>query len=222
MNIEILRDLKTFGQLEMESPSEVEGQVAYAEIGVSVIAFTQRDGYLHLLEFLVHPSLDLEDHLFPGFVFPHDIHEAVISGQFLTVDADDQIAPLQPGCIGRPVVHQTVYIIDARGRRVPISISTEDGSVGTKGMITSLVETDLKKWTEATIVYACGPLAMLRTITEFSVRTGCTCWISLEERMACGVGACFGCVVLTVEGYKRVCKEGPVFDANEIVWDHHG
>lgn len=117
--------------------------------------------------------------------------------------------------------HDLVGLSELQAAGLPISVSTEDGSVGTKGMITSLVEAGLKKWTRETIFYACGPLAMLRTMTEFSFRTGCTCWMNLEERMACGVGACLGCVVLTLEGYKRVCKEGPVFEAKEIVWDRH-
>jgi NAD(P)H-flavin reductase len=59
---------------------------------------------------------------------------------------------------------------------------------------------------------------MLKAVSAVSVSKGITAYISMEEHMACGLGACLGCVVKTTGGYKRVCKEGPVFNAEEIVW----
>jgi len=114
-----------------------------------------------------------------------------------------------------------VGLSELQQKKAPIMVSTEDGSVGTKGVITSALEARLKEWSPQTTLYACGPPAMLRTVAEFSVRTGYVCWMNLEERMACGVGACLGCVVSTLDGYKRVCKEGPVFEAKEIMWDRY-
>ena len=68
------------------------------------------------------------------------------------------------------------------------------------------------------VIYACGPRPLLKKIAAFSTARSVKAYVSLEEHMACGIGACLGCVVRTKEGYKRVCKEGPVFEAGEIEW----
>jgi len=73
------------------------------------------------------------------------------------------------------------------------------------------------------MVCACGPMVMLRGVAEIARQAGVPCQISLEERMACGVGACLGCAVLVnredgTQGYKHVCKNGPVFNAEEVVF----
>ena len=76
---------------------------------------------------------------------------------------------------------------------------------------------------EADIIYACGPTPMLRAIKQYAEEKGITCYISLEERMACGIGACLGCVCKTKEkdahsnvNNKRICKDGPVFLSTEV------
>ena len=99
-------------------------------------------------------------------------------------------------------------------------ISTEDGSVGVKGNVLDAVRTC---GLEADIIYACGPTPMLRAIKQYAEEKGVTCYISLEERMACGIGACLGCVCKTKEkdahsnvNNKRICKDGPVFLSTEV------
>ncbi len=103
-----------------------------------------------------------------------------------------------------------------------IRIATDDGSRGFKGPVTGLFAGDLKHYPpERTVIYACGPHAMLKKMSELLERLPIPCQVSVEERMACGVGACLGCVIEAKgagKPYKRVCKEGPVFDLNEIVW----
>ena len=105
-----------------------------------------------------------------------------------------------------------------------VSISTEDGSEGCKGVVTCLLndllcssDTDAK--TRSTI-YACGPVGMLKAVSRIAHDRRIPCQVSLEERMACGVGACLGCPVKvrTAHTYKMVCKDGPVFNAEEIAW----
>ena len=99
-------------------------------------------------------------------------------------------------------------------------IATEDGSVGTKGNVLDAVrETSVT----ADVVCACGPMPMLRAVKKFAQEQGIPAYISLEERMACGVGACLGCVTKTVKTDShshvrnaRICTEGPVFDAEEV------
>jgi dihydroorotate dehydrogenase electron transfer subunit len=67
-------------------------------------------------------------------------------------------------------------------------------------------------------LYACGPEPMLHALSKVVAGKGMQCYVSLEEYMACGMGACLGCVTATTSGYKRVCKEGPVFSIEEMVW----
>lgn len=101
-----------------------------------------------------------------------------------------------------------------------VHISTEDGSVGTKGNVMDAVE---QEGLEADVIYACGPTPMLRAIKKYAEDRGIECYISLEERMACGIGACLGCVCRTKEtdphsnvNNKRICKDGPVFLSTEV------
>lgn len=99
-------------------------------------------------------------------------------------------------------------------------ISTEDGSVGTKGNVMDIVR---EKNLQADIIYACGPTPMLRAIKNYAEENKIECYISLEERMACGIGACLGCVCKSKEkdhhsnvNNKRICKDGPVFLSTEV------
>ena len=101
-----------------------------------------------------------------------------------------------------------------------VFVATEDGSFGTKGNVLNAVS-DCKL--TADVICACGPMPMLRAIKQYAFENGITAYISLEERMACGVGACLGCVCKTVNkddhskvNNARVCTEGPVFDATEV------
>ena len=102
-----------------------------------------------------------------------------------------------------------------------VTISTNDGSKGFKGRVTKLLENILSDRLieeERPMFYACGPRPMLREVSRLSKEYKIPAQISLEEHMACGIGACFGCAVETREGFKRACREGPVFNAAEIVW----
>ena len=99
-------------------------------------------------------------------------------------------------------------------------ISTEDGSVGTKGNVMHAIAENAL---EADIIYACGPTPMLRAIKNYAEENGIECYISLEERMACGIGACLACVCKSKEKdhhsnvhNKRICKDGPVFLSTEV------
>ena len=98
--------------------------------------------------------------------------------------------------------------------------ATEDGSAGTKGNVMDAIAANQL---EADMIYACGPMPMLRAIKEYAQMHNIKAYISLEERMACGVGACLGCVAKTkhVDHHShvnnaRICTDGPVFDAQEV------
>jgi len=118
-----------------------------------------------------------------------------------------------------------------------VHTSTDDGTKGYNGFVSKLFEKVLRttnheprlsaavrrRWTKAEItIYACGPHPMLRSIAEISKKRKIECQVLLEEKMACGIGACLGCAVKVTGkglGYKLACKDGPVFDAGEIVWE---
>jgi len=103
-----------------------------------------------------------------------------------------------------------------------VIIATEDGSVGTKGFVTDAIrENDI----EAGMLYSCGPIPMLKGVAKLAEESGIPAQVSLEERMACGIGACLGCITKSKEkdahtnvNNKRICKEGPVFFASELNW----
>jgi|LFRM01.2.fsa_nt_gb dihydroorotate dehydrogenase electron transfer subunit len=98
-----------------------------------------------------------------------------------------------------------------------VEIATEDGSVGFRGVVTTLLE---KHLSSEDAVYACGPRPMLSALKDACQQAGAPLQVSLEERMGCGIGACLGCACPTPNGYVRVCTEGPVFWAEEV--DLHG
>ncbi|MFA5410690.1 MAG: dihydroorotate dehydrogenase electron transfer subunit [Candidatus Omnitrophota bacterium] len=112
-----------------------------------------------------------------------------------------------------------------------VKIATDDGSEGLSGKVTDLLKGFLGAAEDGrvrsvakpllrgrTAIYACGPRPMLKEISNIAKKYKITAQISLEEHMACGIGACLGCVVKTKKGFLRVCKEGPVFDSEEIIW----
>ena len=112
------------------------------------------------------------------------------------------------------------FLAEEIGKYAGLAVATEDGSVGTKGTVLDAIKAQGLK---ADIIYACGPTPMLRALKEYAAKEGIECWISLEERMACGVGACLGCVCHSKDvdehsnvRNKRVCKDGPVFLADEV------
>ncbi len=97
-----------------------------------------------------------------------------------------------------------------------LTIATEDGSLGVKG---NALEALCSKYQgdPPMPIYACGPKQMLMAVSRWALDKGLPCYISLEEHMACGVGACLSCVVETREGLKGICKDGPIFSAGEII-----
>ena len=112
------------------------------------------------------------------------------------------------------------YLVDDLSANAKVFIATEDGSTGTKGNVLDAIKAnDLV----ADIIFACGPTPMLKAIKEYALANNIECYISMEERMACGVGACLACICQTKEkdnhsnvNNKRICKDGPVFLSTEV------
>ncbi len=102
----------------------------------------------------------------------------------------------------------------------PVYIATEDGSRGTRGNVLDCIR---ENRLTADVIFACGPTPMLRAVKAYAAKEGIECWISMEERMACGIGACLACVCQSKEidshsqvNNMRICKEGPVFLADAV------
>lgn len=113
-----------------------------------------------------------------------------------------------------------LFLTDELSGNGSFYVATEDGSAGTKGNVLDAIK---ENQLDADVIFACGPTPMLRAIKTYAKEHDIECWISMEERMACGIGACLGCVCKTKEvddhsnvNNKRICKEGPVFLADDI------
>ena len=113
-----------------------------------------------------------------------------------------------------------MFLKDEFEKTGSVFAATEDGSFGTKGNVLDAIrENGLK----GDVIFACGPTPMLRALKNWAAQEGIECYLSLEERMACGIGACLACVCQSKEvdehshvHNKRICKEGPVFRAEEV------
>jgi len=102
-----------------------------------------------------------------------------------------------------------------------LQVATDDGSEGTAGFVTELLERELAAEAAAR-VYACGPTPMMQRAAEITEAAGLPCTVSLENRMACGFGVCLGCAVPrsdSEQGYHLVCRDGPVFESGELSWE---
>jgi len=93
--------------------------------------------------------------------------------------------------------------------------TTDDGSAGKKGPVTEILP-EYMEWADQ--VFACGPRAMLERMASLPAAGSASVQVSLEVRMGCGSGACYGCSIKTLNGMRRVCREGPVFDIKDIIW----
>lgn len=106
-----------------------------------------------------------------------------------------------------------------------VRVATDDGALGVKGLVTVALDAWLAKESKAMPeFFACGPNAMLKAVGDRAMSGGWKAWLSMDRNMGCGVGACLTCVqkIRTAEGgwtWKRCCKEGPVFEAGEVVWE---
>jgi dihydroorotate dehydrogenase electron transfer subunit len=144
--------------------------------------------------------------------------------------------------VGGKTRHDVLCLTDLRKAGATLHVATEDGSLGHQGLVTDLLEAYLRSTVDGlrSTIYACGPHPMLHAVAQIAERFHIPCQASLEADMACGFGACMGCVIpvhssgFTVQGpdqtmnhepstmnersYKLCCKDGPVFDAREIAW----
>ena len=159
-----------------------------------------------------------------GNGFPLEGDKAIVIGGGIGVPPMLELAKQLPGTVTAVMGYRnddmflTEEFTDVASELI---IATDDGSVGVHGtVVDAMKENELN----ADVIYACGPKPMLRGVAEYAKEHGIKCYVSMEERMACGVGACLGCVCQSTEkddhshvNNKRVCKDGPVFLSTEVV-----
>jgi dihydroorotate dehydrogenase electron transfer subunit len=120
---------------------------------------------------------------------------------------------------GARTAEQLLCVEDFQRLGVELRLATDDGSRGHHGLVTDLLQSAIRN-PQSAMIYTCGPHAMMREVARLCDAHGVPCQAALEAPMPCGFGVCMGCVVKTTDGrYRRVCKEGSVFDANEVVWE---
>lgn len=166
-----------------------------------------------------------------GFDLPRPEHIPLIVGGGIGIAplcflAQKLGALLVPIMMGAASAKEVIPVGDMDIGLKDISIATDDGSKGHHGVVTDLlrVHLDEESMGEQPFVYACGPSPMLRKVAEMTM-DGTPCQVSLEAAMACGLGACQGCVVKAApeeeKTWYHVCKEGPVFHVGQIDWLTH-
>lgn len=134
------------------------------------------------------------------------------------------VFPLAASLAKKPIIvyggknrDELVMLDDLKLAYAGLHPATEDGSYGTRGTVMDLLKSlDID---DRHLLYACGPRGMLKAVAEFALERGLEGYASLEEKMACGMGACLGCAVKTAGGVKEVCVDGPVFRLDEVIWE---
>ena len=189
------------------------------------------DGELTLIYKVVGKGTDLMSQMAEGTQL--DVLTGLGNG--FNIDHECNKPLLVGGGVGVPPLYRLTRDLIARGKDVTVVlgfnteseifyaekfeeagakviIATADGSVGIKGFVTNAIA---ESGVEADYFYSCGPLPMLKALCQSLEIDG---EVSLEERMGCGFGICMGCSIQTTKGAKRVCKEGPVFKKEEVIW----
>ncbi len=126
--------------------------------------------------------------------------------------------------IGARTKNAVLCVNEFKKNKVLVHVSTNDGSMGMKGLVTDVIERELKKTGARPTFYACGPTPMLRAVAELAMRYGLPSEVSLEETMGCGTGVCLSCVcdVHSENGgssQRMICRHGPVFAGDQVQWD---
>ncbi|MFC1596128.1 dihydroorotate dehydrogenase electron transfer subunit [Candidatus Margulisiibacteriota bacterium] len=141
-----------------------------------------------------------------------------LAEDIIATRADDMVMVLLGGRTQADILCEQ----DFRALGCEVSIATDDGSYGQRGLVTDLLLSFQKSrvsMPDAQIfMYTCGPKPMMAAVAKIAKESGTLCQVSLEETMGCGLGGCVCCVCETKDGYKKICAEGPVFSAEEIVW----
>lgn len=203
----------------------------YLRRPISINRYFPKEQTLHLLYNIAGEGTEILSQLKPG----NELDILVGLGNGFSIPSDIRCPLLLGGGIGAAPLHQLAYDLISNGKMpqvilgyntseeswgierelseigVPAYVATIDGSLGIKGFVTDVIR---EKNIQFDYFYACGPLPMLKALSSLPVDGE----LSLECRMGCGFGACMCCSLETNNGNKRICKDGPVFKKNELIW----
>jgi dihydroorotate dehydrogenase electron transfer subunit len=172
-------------------------------------------------------QMDVLGPLGRGFVHNTDHQHYLVGGGIgiapLLFLAKQMLKKIEPSAIkvllgARTKDEIATLVDDFESMGLGVQAATEDGSLGKQGLVTDLM-VSLQNENPA-MVYACGPYPMLKAVVSVCREKSWECQVSLETLMACGLAACLGCAILRADmnGYVHVCKDGPVFDADDVAW----
>lgn len=197
---------------------------------VDVVVAAHGPGTQWISELRAHDEVDIVGPLGRAFPLPKEPVPCVLVG------GGYGSAPLfwlaealrERGChvevvLGAATESRLFGVVEARRFADGVTVTTDDGSLGTKGWVSDVLPEVIRR-TGAAVVYGCGPMGMLRSITEVATAEGAVAQVAVEESMACGVGVCMTCVlpVADKDGVTRMvrsCVEGPVFRGDRVRWD---
>lgn len=180
------------------------------------------DGTRKLATLVAGDKLNLVLPLGNGFSDPNDNQKSL-----LLVGGGVGVAPLlELGNYLKQKGFQPTFLLGARSgkdllqmehyeRVGRVLVTTEDGTLGEKGFVTNHSALTKEKFDK---IYSCGPTPMMKAVAAFAAKNGIDCEVSLENKMACGLGACLCCVTETKVGHKCVCSDGPVFNIKDLTW----
>jgi dihydroorotate dehydrogenase electron transfer subunit len=216
----------------LRRPFSIAGASRQGAVGgtIDIVVDTHGPGSAWLTGVEIHDVIDVIGPLGTGFPVPQRRVSCLLVGGGYGVAPlfylGDQLVRrgLRVDMIVGAATHDRMLgTIDAKRLSASVTFTTEDGSYGTAGRVTDVLE-EVAAATRAGVVYACGPNAMLRAVSERCQRLGLPVQVAVEERMACGIGVCFTCVI-PMRGrdggvrMKRACVNGPVFNGAQVAWD---
>ena len=197
---------------------------------VDVVVAARGPGTRWLTDMSAHSEVNIIGPLGRGFPLPTDpVPCVLVGGGYGSAPLFWLAAALQErGChvemvLGAATEDRLFGVVEARRGADGVTVTTDDGSMGIKGWVSAVLP-DVIDRSRADVVYGCGPMAMLKTITDIATAHGAVAQVAVEESMACGIGVCMTCVMPVIgnDGLTRMvrsCVEGPVFRGDRIRWD---
>jgi len=197
---------------------------------VDVVVAARGPGTRWLTDLSPHDEVNLIGPLGRGFPLPTEpVPCVLVGGGYGSAPLFWLAAELRErGChvemvLGAATMDRLFGVVEARRAADGVTVTTDDGSMGVRGWVSTVLP-DVISRSGAEVVYGCGPMAMLRSVTEIATAQGAVAQVAVEESMACGIGVCMTCVmpVTDKDGVTRMarsCVEGPVFRGDRIRWD---
>lgn len=189
---------------------------------LNIVFEVRGEGTAWLAERQPGETLDVLGPLGHGFTYPDG--KVLVVGGGIGVPPMLQTAQKAPhgaiACLGFRNADKAMLISEFEQCCDQVYLSSDDGTLGVHSYVAGIVDTALTEHPDISAVLACGPKIMLKTVFAAARKHNVPCQVSMEERMGCGIGACLVCACKSSAGeYKHVCKDGPVFNAEEVSWD---